>query len=64
MDETGDHRQWGYYDWDEVYAVRRRVKEQEGKTKHEDEGTDRVISSQACDDCSLFKDKANDGTHS
>jgi hypothetical protein len=40
------------------------MKEQEGKTKHEDEGTDRVISSQACDDCSLFKDKANDGTHS
>jgi hypothetical protein len=38
MNETGDHRQWGYYDWNEVYAVRRRMKEQEGKVNHENEG--------------------------
>jgi len=40
MNETGDHRQRGYYNWNEVYAVRRRMKEQEGKTKHENEGMD------------------------
>jgi hypothetical protein len=40
------------------------MKEQEGKTKHEGEGMDGVISSQACGNYSLFKDKANDGTHS
>jgi len=39
MNETGDHRQWGYYDWNEVYAVRKRMKE-EGKTKQEIEGMD------------------------
>ena len=32
-----DHLQWGYYNWDEVYAVQKRAREQERGTTHENE---------------------------
>jgi hypothetical protein len=45
MNEVGDHRQWGYYDWNEVYAARRRMElgRAGGETNHENEGMDRAV---------------------
>lgn len=31
MNETGDHRQWGYYDWDKIRSVRKMRVEQAGE---------------------------------
>lgn len=31
MNETDDHRQWGYYDWNPIYEARRKMKEEEEK---------------------------------
>ena len=46
MNETGDHQQWGRYDWNEIRAARTRMKEQD-KGKHEHEGIDRVTDPSA-----------------
>jgi hypothetical protein len=40
MNETGGHRQWGYYDWNEVYAASKRMKEQ-GQEKERDQKRER-----------------------
>ena len=43
MNETSDHRQWGYYNWNEICAVRRGMEEQEEqewKAEHETDGID------------------------